>query len=615
EKAIPPPGDTIENAGTSVTFRGVSAPFRASLAAPTEAVLQPANPTVSIVGSPMELRTIDVPPDVMITLTVRVPANLSVEGLTLNLAQWYNGSWHVLDAARDGPTMSVTARWESGGSVFALLAGECTTCGKAALRQHYSAPGAQDMIVFVHGLFSDQASFLPLIREISFTKQQVALYTFTYPFNQSLELSAVQLANAIEEAHTQYKRITIVGHSAGGIVTQLALRHAMFAREKDSGTFAMLPKLHKVVLEGAPNEGILPGMTLVSTAQTLVNTHTATPVLSVDNRVVRDVVDPPRIQRIPGIDYVVLAGARNYEGAATGSDGVVSIESARQVGDAPLATMCEDYLELPLTHTAIVDDELAMRTLLRVLLDAQGTPGHEQHVQIRVTSCDASDTYVVLGKRMPAQKAPQPLQCGCGNGFCGLDETRQSCPIDCANILTLENAISASPWVEGGLLALTALAILFGPLLSVLVARRPLRAPVRATAALLFMTGALDIGAFAIVGATHIVTFALIAIEAAILAVLLRAGRSLPLDKYDVVGHEQFMVRPTIQDVREKVRMLMRAPRRLAAREIKEHKDIRSAERTLRAIEATESKAEQSDMQDVRTRLEAIRRKLRRQKR
>jgi Flp pilus assembly pilin Flp len=145
------------------------------------------------------------------------------------------------------------------------------------------------------------------------------------------------------------------------------------------------------------------------------------------------------------------------------NDGIISIYSARTVGDRQITDACEHYYEVPRTHTDLLDDWLPRRVMQRALFreDAAAEPGraiagYNKFVRVTDPECTPG-TLVVVGKPISESATADPLNCKCGDGVCGEGETAENCPQDCVAGYKYSYLCRVLPWLIGPLVALLVL--------------------------------------------------------------------------------------------------------------------------------------------------------------
>lgn len=632
EKAMLPPGGVLETTGAKVMIEGLGSPAQASIGLPTSSVLQPENPGISLVGIPFQFVLKDATPGTDITIMIDIPATEDLDATTVTMAQWTGARWRFLEADVNGTTATLrtnaSALLRDEKAVISLIGSVCTTCKASRLEEAYVPAGAKDAVVLVHGLFSDPSTYDSFIEENKLTKQPFALYTFGYPFNQSLEESGRQLADALERIQAPYKTISIVGHSGGGLVSQYAVRDAADSHGHDPSSHLAITKIDRVLLVGVPNRGILSSRIIRDLGNVLLNARGSSPLFNVDAKVFQEVVAPDPIQPVPGIRYIVIAGTADYglpfEEAlkkAFSTDGIVSTASAQQVGDTVVNDKCRDYFEINLTHTELIDNDVAIRLIARQLYKgkkASAALGYNQYLQVPIEKCDPRDSYWVIGRPMPPEKAPQPLECGCGNGFCGVDEDAVSCPQDCARVVTKENIGRYVLLIEVTLPALSLLVLLLGPTLRVLRRKKPGKPTIVIFTGLLIVETLVGVADALTIRYAPLFMAAVVAAQGAALIGLLRYSRGMQRrltpaasidEMHDHAAHVRAMdaLDRQLDNITRRSRDMMR---RLFPKSDAQTDVERAKPRTMRLTKPRP--LSDKELADVRRRLEALKRRLKR---
>ena len=122
----------------------------------------------------------------------------------------------------------------------------------------------------------------------------------------------------------------------------------------------------------------------------LLNARSSSQLFNVDAKVFKQVVNANPIKTVDSIHYSVIAGTADYGlpfeqelKKALDTDGVVSTASARQVGDITLQDKCKNYFEINLTHTELLDNEIAIRLIARLAYagkEATAALGYNQYL-------------------------------------------------------------------------------------------------------------------------------------------------------------------------------------------------------------------------------------------
>jgi pimeloyl-ACP methyl ester carboxylesterase len=195
--------------------------------------------------------------------------------------------------------------------------------GLSDLRRQASSPFEPERLdipdqalVFVHGIFSNHRTFEPLVKGLLAREPALArfgLYYFDYNFNQSIPASGRELADVLSRAFPERKpRVTLVGHSMGGLVVRTALLQA--------GDLGMVRRL---VMLGTPNHGTLQTARLGFLAH-LMREETAKLWLVFARRStgIKELTEVGKVitpllgegkQRTRGVEYVSIPGLRFHQ--------------------------------------------------------------------------------------------------------------------------------------------------------------------------------------------------------------------------------------------------------------------------------------------------------------
>ncbi|MEM4242750.1 MAG: hypothetical protein QXM31_02520, partial [Candidatus Woesearchaeota archaeon] len=454
----------LQDSGYAVEIINAETPVSVKMSMPRKDVPYPTNPSARIVGTPL-LITFDsrISGKVRITFPNAVPE--FVDPSSLRIAALVGGSWRTIDdIAVEGASITATlsdimpflAQGEDGYEVIVALIGvHCMNCITAALDKVYDGMGSREAVVLVHGITTDSLRWQFLIDDFVQTKAPIQVWTFSYPLSMQPDKAAAELSSLLEQHASEFDRVHFITHSMGGIEVQLALNNA---RQKG---FSYLRKVGSVVLAGQPGLGSPTAGVYSRLFAFLLNVKSAAMLFSMDSPMLMQAVEGRQVERVPGIQYFVLAGRQpykftmslfRYNNTYLPNDGIITTASARTVGGREIANMCIDYFEAPLTHTDLVDSQIARRVMERLVLRdiARNNPdiaiaGYNKFVNI-AAACKPG-TYVVVGKRISEDAAADPLNCNCGNGVCGEGEDETNCPSDCAVRIGAFYLCRISPWL------------------------------------------------------------------------------------------------------------------------------------------------------------------------
>ncbi len=314
---------------------------------------------------------------------------------------------------------------------------------------------SRDAVILVHGLATTKETFKFLIRDFTQTKQPFQMWTFSYSSTRYMDEIAEDLSDAIEENIDKFDRIFIVAHSMGGIVAQQALYIA------DQKHYSYIDKVKKAILIGTPNEGSIVAEAYESLFSTLVQKSVGIHnIFKINDKFINDLISGRITPRVSGIGYYVIAGTRSYTEGPIGLiskkvpsgikfDGVVSTKSAQNIGGEYVSDMCKNYWEVDMTHMELVDDPVSRHIIGKVIYDEisktkESLLGKDKYYKFKVESCSPDIQYIAIGRATKLLRE-EIITCKCGDGYCGIDEDKYSCPTDCAEFFT-EKIIKTPLW-------------------------------------------------------------------------------------------------------------------------------------------------------------------------
>ncbi|MEM4322105.1 MAG: hypothetical protein QW308_03370, partial [Candidatus Woesearchaeota archaeon] len=460
EKTITAASRMISSDRNLIEFIGdIPTPFKARISSPNVSLPEPENPSIAIVGSPL-LLSLDKKPPIAIKLIMPAPHIEGFDEESFTVYALLGKRWERLETKADVSSKSLSAFVPNIGElldsennvIFAVIGIKCTACITPIFDKVYELPGARRALVLVPGLFAEENPFGALVDEFSYTRQPWQVWRFMYPVKIREKVLAKELAASLEQHNLEYDSIYLAGHSFGGILIQDALNIAKAEKH------AWLGKVKKVILVGTPNEGSPTLEVYKSLFDALVNLRTGIRLFDVDSENVKLLVEQKPIERVPGINYQVIAGTKPFDftkhlfAEQEKNDGIITTRSAQRIGDVYMNDSCRNYYEINLTHIALNDNPLALRVLYRVLnkdvVEEEKTKvfvGYNQYFKISIDGCSPEDKYVIVGKRLRQEKTPDPINCACGNGWCGLGEDAENCPVDCAVLIAGEKFCELMP--------------------------------------------------------------------------------------------------------------------------------------------------------------------------
>ncbi len=437
----------LESSNAKLLFTGKTG--KVSVDKPSEPVEEPKNPMIKIVGTPVVVEFEQVPESANITLPYAMTEN--IDELSIALYARKDNQWAYLGGDVDAEAKKVTAEiknaeeYAENNKITAAAMGLiCLNCFETEFRKVYEG-GSRDSVVLVHGFENTPERFEDIINDIKLTNQPWQVWTFGYPSSRDIDKNAKDFADLLE-AHAGESDFTyIAAHSLGGVITQQAVYHAYTENQKIPGSYRFVDKIVKLVLIASPNKGALT-QNPENLFNVFINSGTLTGLFNIKSSVIKEIIAGKEIPRIPGIEYLVIAGTQPYEftkllGLKETSDGLVSLESAQTVGGELINNSCDDFWSFNTTHTDILNnydsrkiiEKIVAKEIIEVVSD-KAVLGGSSYYDLNVAECSPDDRYIIIGKKISGQERPDPTLCNCGNGVCGVGENEVNCPGDCARI-------------------------------------------------------------------------------------------------------------------------------------------------------------------------------------
>ncbi|HLD06256.1 MAG TPA: hypothetical protein VJC16_01845 [Candidatus Nanoarchaeia archaeon] len=465
---------TVFSGEYAAQFSPDAAGMGVRLSQPSAAVPQPQNQFLKIMGTPMVLTFNDAPAKVPATITLPYIRDNAINEDGIGVYALQQGNWTYVggkvlkERTRVQVQIADVLQYaEDGQARFAAIGELCESCLFSIFKHVYTPPvGSKDAVVLVHGLGSSPATFDQILNDIRATQQPWQAWTFGYPTTKPIEENALEFANQMELYADYYDYIYIAAHSMGGLVTQQAVRYAYEENQKNPGRYRFVSKVKKVILVGTPNRGS-PGAQLLRDVVGTLSSSKEAALFDPESSGVYELIEGKSISQVPGIEYYVIAGTRPYELdlgirklSSAGlfeqgeiNDGIVSVQSAQAVGDVLINNTCGNYWGINTTHTELLFNPVSRKIIERtvayeILKDVKNTAdkpllGNLKYVELGAACGDIQ--YLLVGKRVDPNKAPDPTQCSCGNGFCNVDENEYTCPSDCAVIVSVESLVAVLP--------------------------------------------------------------------------------------------------------------------------------------------------------------------------
>lgn len=229
-------------------------------------------------------------------------------------------------------------------------------------------------LILVHGLLSSAESWYPLVNQLRkdpFIRERYQILLFNYPTGNPIGLSARELRNALKLFWSQYaaennpdamNRAVMIGHSMGGILTNLHVRSS-----GDRLTKKLLDdKVPSAELEGLKSLLVFQADACVTSAIMIAAPHRGSEIASsvigsLGSWLIRlpfDVVDS-------FLGEIVIVDALTDVGQAIAGRPQDSVASLRP--DNPVLEM---FLELPVSSRATLHSIIAQKQKRRPLLES-----------------------------------------------------------------------------------------------------------------------------------------------------------------------------------------------------------------------------------------------------
>lgn len=404
------------------------------------------NPGLKIVGSPA---VATVYADTHMNAKISMPFSLTdytypesaaIYAYKNNKYIYVGGSVDLAENKVIAEVEDITSLRDNDGKIkLTVMSVICSNCAGSDLRTAYQPEeGSNTVVVLVHGLSGTAATFGDIIHDIKQTKQNYTVMTFDYTS------SSMSLEEIVEDFRTmagpkleKYKNIIIVGHSVGSLIAQQALHESGQARD------AYVKNVKKFISIAAPNKGALESGSYRELFKALVNKPSKyNDIFDLNSKLFSLLTEGKEIPQVRGVDYYAIAGTKPYGiiknvDTEKEHDGIVTTESATAIGGENVDNQCSDYWKLNLNHSDLTHDFEARKILARIIREVsedakKPTLGNNRYVSIFIDECAENIHYILIGKRAEKLKTIQEGDCSCGDGFCGMDEDRFLCPVDCA---------------------------------------------------------------------------------------------------------------------------------------------------------------------------------------
>lgn len=355
-------------------------------------------------------------------------------------------------------------------TVFAVMGIRCENCDSSEMVKVYEPLNeSRAVIVLVHDLSGKPSDWDAFIADVQKTRQPWQLWSFEYPVDENLKQSAQELAMSLQYYENDYDVVYLVGHGVGGSLAKEALAHAYRENALNPNRYPFLKKVKRAVLLGTPEASPRTEPLLLSYYNYLLNSGKG--VLFGPDRLQELLGVRSQIPRIPGVEYYSVVGTKAFDdsflqvaGASVleGDGNYLASKSAQVLGGQSDGDQCKSYWEIDATQYELpahpdvrrVVGQLISKDVSKAVKNAP-LLGYQQYFRLADATCSAEDRYILIGRKLKREKTIDPLNCSCGNGYCGIDEDKSSCPQDCSAIVREENY----PWILLTMLVLGVLVV------------------------------------------------------------------------------------------------------------------------------------------------------------
>ncbi|MBN2420986.1 right-handed parallel beta-helix repeat-containing protein [Candidatus Woesearchaeota archaeon] len=408
------------------------------------------NPKIKIVSTPTQI-LFDSLNQKPMNITLPYLFEEKVDEYSIALYALKNNEWNYIGGTVNAGSKTVTAEIRNVSEfaenkilTVAAMGLVCLNCYDGKLTKVYDGT-SRDAVLLIHGFENSPERFEEMINEMKLTNQPWQVWTYGYPSSKTIEENAKELADLLQAKSGEFDYIHAVGHSMGGMIAQEVLAYAEAQNKgKTQRPYTFVDKFAKVIAVASPNEG-----TITSNAKEYFNKFLNEKIgflFNLNSKVLAELLKGKQISRAENVEYLAVAGTMPYDftkffAEDTVSDGLVSLESAQNIGGVSVDDYCEDFWSLNTTHFDLLNNFDSRKIIERIIskevsesAGGKGLIGYNQYFELAVDLCSPNDQYIIIGEKLNKDRQPNPGLCNCGNGVCGVDEDEFNCPVDCARI-------------------------------------------------------------------------------------------------------------------------------------------------------------------------------------
>ncbi|MDF2379235.1 MAG: Ig-like domain-containing protein [Candidatus Gracilibacteria bacterium] len=410
----------------------------------------PLHPSLVMVSSPVVIASADDMSLVQLSFPAVTDPRINEESLQLYAYLSGTDKWQLVDGQvelqRDGDQISVSGdltQYQDDNSTMklVLMGLKCVNkCKERSFEKVYEPfRTTRAAIVLVHGLGSDNSSWGSFIDQIRRTQQPFQVWTYHYPVEDSLNINGSDLASQLENSADEYDALYIVGHYTGGLVAQEAINTAFRQNLIVPETYRFIPKINHVITLGTPEKSYDSEAPLLTLYEELMELDEAN-LFYLSDDLKKDLIGKRFFYpQLPTVDYSKIIVSERDDISQNAPipkwyESLSSLEPQETVFEVPTSQI--NMLSDPLSQKML--GQLISRDIREYITD-QALLGYEQYYNLRLSDCAPSDQVILIGRKVDPLYMNDGVGMSCGNGYCGLDESSDSCPIDCARFFRKEN--------------------------------------------------------------------------------------------------------------------------------------------------------------------------------
>jgi hypothetical protein len=421
----------------------------------TEKIESPVNANLILAGNPITFKIkTNSDHEIPVNLIMKFIPSKTYDPESIGIYSLTKEGWIKIENNLDKEKQTITAKIkniyqyldEKNEGIFAVFGMKCEACQIPTFEKYYEGTSKDEALILVPGLGGKPSTYNPLLEEMKLTKQPRQTWIYGFPMTYSVDEAAKELAKEIIINLQNFKKINFVGFSLGALVLQEALKQV------DEYDKEITKKIEKIILIAGPNKGSPVIKVYENLLKLIQNNEVQESTFLLTEEIKEDLLKGRNIEMLDGPEYYVMAGNKPYDfniwlfRFSTEkyfdydiNDGIITIKSAQRVGDKYIDNSCENYFELPLTHTEMNKQPIAREVIGHIINKDSNNKenpllGYNQYARYQIKNVQENDIYVIVGKAIEEKERQSVINCGCGDGICAIDENPLNCPEDCTEI-------------------------------------------------------------------------------------------------------------------------------------------------------------------------------------